>query len=171
MEKAMPKWLSAVLGTLERVCIGISQLTLFTMMLAISVDALGRYLFGRPLQGGYEITSLYFMVILTFLGMPAIHGVGGHIRIDALMHLLNWVPLRIHERASALLAAAAFGFMAWHTGLEGVEKILVRETAMGAIQMPLYLSYVWVPIGCALLALRLAVEVGYPPDRALEAQA
>ena len=167
----MPKWFAAVLGTLERICVGISQLTLFTMMLAISVDALGRYLFGRPLQGGYEITSLYFMVILTFLGMPATHGVGGHIRIDALTHLLVRVPWRFHERVSALLAAAAFGFMAWHTGLEGLEKILARETAMGAIQMPLYLSYVWVPIGCALLALRLMAEVAYPPTNALEAQA
>lgn len=152
-----------MLGPVEKICIGISQLTLLAMMMAISIDALGRFFFGKPLQGAYEVTSLYFMVILTFLGMPATHAIGGHIRIDVLRHLLDRAPFRLIDRVHAALAAAAFGFLAWHTGIDAIETIVLRETAMGAVQMPLYLSYVWVPVGCALLALRLAVEIIYPP--------
>lgn len=159
----MHKWLTATLGAAEKICIGISQLTIFAMMVTISIDALGRFLFGKPLQGGYEVTSLYYMVILAFLGMPATHAIGGHIRIDALKHLLDRVPLRLTDRINAALAAVAFSFLAWHTGIDAIEKIVLRETTMGAMQMPLYLSYVWVPVGCGLLTLRLALEIIYPP--------
>lgn len=158
----MPKILENGLSALDRVCLAVAQFAIFVMMLSISVDALGRYFFNRPLQGSFEFTTLYLMVILTFLGMPATYAGGGHIRLDVLRPWLARIPGNPVERLNALIAACIFGFLAWHSGTEAVSKFIERDTTFGVIQFPLYWSYVWVPLGCGLLALRLAVEVVFP---------
>lgn len=164
----MSKVLEDGLSVLDRVCMAVAQLAIFVMMLSISADALGRYFLNRPLQGSYEFTSLYLMVILTFLGLPATYARGGHIRLDVLRPLLARIPGRPVERLNALVAAFVFGFFAWYAGIEAIGKFVERDTSFGLIQFPLYWSYVWVPVGCALLALRLAVEVVFLPSGAEE---
>lgn len=158
----MKATLGRSLSGLEKACQAISQLTLFLMMVSISIDGLGRYLFNHPLQGGLQLTELYFMVILTFLGMPATYATGGHIRLDAIRPWLDKIPYALSERFNSLLAGGAFGIMAWQAGVVAIEKIQHLETSYGAVQFPIYLSYVWVPMGCGLLALRLTFEVLYP---------
>lgn len=158
----MPTVLEKGLSFFDRIFMAIAQLAIFTMMLSISADALGRYLFNRPLQGSFEFTTLYLMVILTFLGLPATYAGGGHIRLDVLRPLLQRIPGNPVERLNALIAASVFGFLAWHSGHEAVGKFVARDTSFGVIQFPLYWSYVWVPLGCGLLTLRLAVEIIYP---------
>lgn len=158
----MPRSIEATLSAVDRLFMLIAQVALVVMMLSISVDSLGRYLFSRPLQGSFEFTSLYLMVIVTFLAMPATYARGGHIRLDVARNLLARVPGNLSERLNALLAAAVFGFLAWHSGLEAIGKFAARDTSFGAIQFPLYWSYVWVPLGSAWLALRLALEIVFP---------
>ncbi|MBX9453647.1 MAG: TRAP transporter small permease [Mesorhizobium sp.] len=158
----MPRPLERALSFFDRIFMAIAQLAIFVMMLSISVDALGRYLFNRPLQGSFEFTTLYLMVILTFLGLPATYASGGHIRLDVLKPWLARIPGNPVERVNALIAAGIFGFLAWHSGIEAVSKFIDRDTSFGVIQFPLYWSYVWVPLGCGLLALRLAVEIAFP---------
>lgn len=159
----MPSSLQRGLSLFDRLFMMIAQAAMCIMMLSISADALGRYLFNRPLQGSFEFTTLYLMVIVTFLGLPATYARGGHIRLDVLRPWLARIPGNPVERLNALLAAAVFGFLAWHSGGEAVGKFIDRDTTFGVIQFPLYWSYVWVPLGCGLLALRLAVEIVYPP--------
>jgi TRAP-type C4-dicarboxylate transport system permease small subunit len=154
--------LGRLLTVLEKASLFIAQIALFAMMAAISIDALGRYLFNNPLPGGLQLTELYFMVILAFLGMPATYATGGHIRLDAMRKWLDKIPYTLSERLNSLLAGTVFGVMAWQAGLVALEKIQHLETSYGAVQFPIYLSYVWVPIGCGLLALRMAYEVVFP---------
>ncbi|MEO3387919.1 TRAP transporter small permease [Mesorhizobium sp. CAU 1741] len=150
------------LSFFDRLCMALAQLAIFVMMLSISADALGRYLFNRPLQGSFEFTTLYLMVILTFLGLPATYASGGHIRLDVLRPWIARIPGNPVERLNSLIAACVFGFLAWHSGLEAIAKFADGDTSFGVIQFPLYWSYVWVPVGCGLLTLRLAVEIVFP---------
>lgn len=158
----MPKILEKGLSALDRICLAVAQLAIFVMMLSITADALGRYFFNRPLQGSFEFTTLYLMVILTFLGLPATYASGGHIRLDVLRPWLMRIPGNPVERLNSLIAAGVFGFLAWYSGIEAISKFVERDATFGVIQFPLYWSYVWVPVGCGLLALRLAVEVIFP---------
>ena len=158
----MPKALEHALSIIDRVCMGGAQAALLLMMLSISADGIGRYFFNQPFQGNYEITCLYFMVILTFLGMPVTYIQGYQIRIEMLRPYLSRIPGNPLERMNALLAAVGFGFLAWHSGELAIEKFVMRETTFGMIQLPLYWSYVWVPLGSGLLALRLAIEIVIP---------
>jgi len=158
----MRHWLERGLSFFDRAFLLVAQAAILAMMITICTDSLGRYLFNRPLRGSYEITSLYLMVILVFMAMPATYATGGHIRLDLLRSLLARVPGMIFERLNAALAACAFGLLAWYAGGEAIDRFVYRRTTLGIIQFPLYWSYVWVPVGCGLLSLRLAIEVVFP---------
>jgi TRAP-type C4-dicarboxylate transport system permease small subunit len=43
----------------------------------------------------------------------------------------------------------------YFTATEAIERFRNLDTTFGAIQFPIYWSYVWVPLGCGLLSLRL----------------
>lgn len=161
----MDKTIGRALGLFDLAFMRFAQLSLFVMMLSISADALGRYLFNSPLQGGFEFTSLYLMVIITFLGMPGAYAQGGLVRLGALDPILLRIPGRLSERLNAALGAAVFAFISWHAGHEALEKFIDRDTTFGVIQFPVYWSYVWVPLGCGLLALRMGYEIFMPQDR------
>ena len=158
----MRRLVDGILRAFEFVFMRIAQLAMAIMMLGISADALGRYLFNTPLQGSFEFTSLYLMIIVTFLGMPATYTAGGMVRLEVLTGRLARVPGRIPARLNAGLGAAVFGFLAWHAGLEAIDKFRAGDTTFGAVQFPLYWSYVWFPMGAALLAARLAFETLFP---------
>jgi len=158
----MRLWLERSLSVFDRAFLLVAQAAILAMMITICTDSLGRYLFNRPMRGSYEITSLYLMVILVFMAMPATYASGGHIRLDLLRGVLARVPGMIPERLNAAMAACAFGLLAWYAGGEAIDRFVHRRTTLGIIQFPLYWSYVWVPLGCALLTLRLGIEVIYP---------
>ncbi|MGY6534140.1 MAG: TRAP transporter small permease [Pararhodobacter sp.] len=158
----MRYWLERGLSFFDRAFLLVAQVAIVLMMVTICTDSLGRYLFNRPLRGAYEVTSLYLMVVLVFMAMPATYASGGHIRLDLFRSSLARLPGMIPERLNALLAACAFGLVAWYAGGEAIDRFMQRRTTLGIIQFPLYWSYVWVPVGCTLLALRLALEVIFP---------
>lgn len=155
-------WLERGLSVFDRAFLLIAQAAIVLMMVTICTDSLGRYLFNRPLRGAYEVTSLYLMVVLVFMAMPATYAGGGHIRLDLFRGTLARFPGMIPERLNAALAAFAFGLVAWYAGGEAIDRFVQRRTTLGMIQFPLYWSYIWVPVGCTLLALRLALEVVFP---------
>lgn len=149
----------------ERAFMTVAVLSLVAMVLSVSADAIGRYLFRAPLSGNYEFTSLFAMVALTFMGMPGTYATGGHIRLTFFTPYLERIPGRISERINVILALVAFALLAWISGQEAIHKFAVNETTLGAVQFPMYWSYVWVPLGSGLLCLRLVYELFVPQER------
>lgn len=136
----------------------VAKLTMFAMMLSISADALGRYLFNRPLQGNVEMTSLYMMVILGFLGLSIAHRRQDHIQLDVFIRRFKPSVQRVVAVANALIAMVFFAALTWWSGEVALEKLVERQTTYGAQQFPLYLSYCWVPLGTAVLTLQLIID-------------
>jgi len=150
-----------VLGRLERVGDAAAALCLVVMMLTISADALGRFV-GAPLQGAYEFSELYLMVLIAFLPLARSVATGGQVRMELFLPVLERIPGRLVHRAIMLVALAAFLMLLWVTVPEAAGKFADRETSFGLVQWPLYLSYVWAPVGVTLLCVRLAWEVVHP---------
>ncbi|WP_170134005.1 TRAP transporter small permease [Palleronia aestuarii] len=144
----------------------IALLSLISMVLSVSADAIGRYAFRAPFSGNYEFTSFFAMVALTFMGMPGTYASGGHIRLTIFTPFLDRIPGRLSERINVIFGIVAFGLLAWATGQEAIHKFAVLETTLGAVQFPMYWSYVWVPLGAGLLCLRLLYELVHPQSRA-----
>jgi TRAP-type C4-dicarboxylate transport system permease small subunit len=139
-----------------------AMLSIFIMMLSISADAMSRYLLGSPITGQYEFTQYYLLVILVFMALPRTYILGGHIRLKLLDRIRSKIPFNLSERSNVLLGALAFGAVSYVSALEAIDKFANQDKLFGAIQFPIYWSYVWVPLGCSLITLRLIYELFIP---------
>ncbi len=153
------------LDLFDKAFMAVAMVALSVMAVSISADALGRYLFDSPITGQYEFTRLYLLVILVFMALPRTYTLDGHVRLRLLEKYLSRVPFGLSERLNAVLAAAAFGALAYVSTGEAAEKFANGDRLFGAVQFPLYWSYVWVPLGSSLLAVRLAFEIVFPSGR------
>jgi len=156
------KGLGRFLALFEKLYMAVAMISIFVMMLSISADALSRYLFGSPITGQYEFTQYYLLVILVFMALPRTYIIGGHIRLKLLDEYRHKIPFSLSERCNAALGGIAFGAIAYVSGLEAVDKFAHQDKLFGAVQFPIYWSYVWVPLGCGLMALRLIYEIFAP---------
>ena len=59
----------------------VSATVLFLMMMVTPVDVIGRYLFNRPLAGGFELTEM-MLAALIYCGLPLVSKRREHIVID-----------------------------------------------------------------------------------------
>lgn len=152
------------LRLIERGLMVLATLGMLLMMFFISVDALGRHLFNHPLPGIYEITSLFFMVVLVFATLSANYADDRHVRVDILSARLKERLGRNYPRLIALICLPVFLFLAWHACAEGLFKFRRLESQMGRVPLPLYLSYVWVAIGAVTISLRFILDLFVPED-------
>lgn len=157
-QKKAPRFLALF----EKLFMAVAMISIFVMMLSISADALGRYLFGSPITGQYEFTQFYLLVILVFMALPRTYVIGGHIRLNILDRYRRKIPFNLSERCNLALGGIVFGAIAYVSGLEAIDKFVHQDKLFGAVQFPIYWSYVWVPLGCGLMALRLIYEIFAP---------
>jgi TRAP-type C4-dicarboxylate transport system permease small subunit len=104
-ERTWERRVDAVLG------IGASIL-LLGMMLLTFVDVVARYLFNRPLRGGFEITELVLLVLI-FAGLPLVSHADEHVTMDFIDRMLPERAVGMLIRAVHALVAAVFFFLTW----------------------------------------------------------
>lgn len=143
----------------EAVFLYASVMAILAMMVLVSIDALARYVFGRPLQFQYELTENYLMVAAMLLPLAYVTRQGQHIAVDAFVHLLpSAFQVVVRYLASlgmiALLLAVTYG-----SGRTALEAFINNETTFGVIDWPVGWSRIWVPLGCGLFAIRLIVDL------------
>ena len=66
---------------LETALGAVSAAVLFLMMMVTTVDVIGRYVFNRPLAGGFELTEM-MLAALIYCGLPLVSKRREHIVID-----------------------------------------------------------------------------------------
>ena len=158
-----------MLSLFEKGLLAVATAGLLLMMLSITFDAMGRHLFNSPLRGNFEMTSLYFMVILVFATLSANYAQGVHVRLDVVAEGLKRRFGKNYTRVTALICLPIFALFTWHTCIEAFAKFQHLETRMGAIPFPVYLSYVWVAVGTVTLTLRFVLDIVSPLDIADDA--
>ena len=65
-----------------------SGTVLFLMMMITAVDVIGRYVFNKPLSGGFEITEM-LLAALIYCGLPLVSQRREHIVIDTFDPLMS----------------------------------------------------------------------------------
>lgn len=146
-------------GKLEVFFLRLSQISLVIMMILTTLDALSRHLLSKSITGAYEVTEMYLMVMLVFLSMSYVQKVDGHIRLDIIFERLSKRVQNILNIIFYIFAAAMMffiGFQGFNMTLSAVQNNLI---ASGLINFPLWLSYIWIPIGSFLIMIRLLLLV------------
>lgn len=115
-------------------------------------NVFGRYVFNQSIYFSEELNE-FLMVIVTFMGLGYATRKGIHIRMSA---VYDQLPPRAKKAAMILIAlttAVVMAVLAWYA-LEYVQKVANRGRVTPALQLPLYLTYIWVIVGFALTAIQ-----------------
>jgi TRAP-type transport system small permease protein len=90
---------------------------LMAMMCLTFVDVVARYVFNRPIRGGFEVTELLLLVLI-FAGLPLVSHADEHVTMDFIDRALRGgVRVWLHRIVNLLVAALMF-FMAWQVTLK-----------------------------------------------------
>jgi TRAP-type C4-dicarboxylate transport system permease small subunit len=85
---------------------------LFLMMCLTFVDVVARYVFNRPIRGGFEVTELLLLVLI-FAGLPLVSHADEHVTMDFVDRVLKPRARAWLSRLVDLLVAALMFFMCW----------------------------------------------------------
>jgi TRAP-type C4-dicarboxylate transport system permease small subunit len=85
---------------------------LFAMMALTFADVVLRYVFSRPLRGGFEVTELLLLVLI-FAGLPLVTHANEHVTMDLVDRWLTPRARRLLARAMEGASAALMFALAW----------------------------------------------------------
>ena len=145
--------LDKIFRSLERVIHGMSWLAngigafvLACMMFLIMTDVLLRYLFNRPVSGGFELVE--FMMALTIsLGMAFTGVKKGHVSVELIVSKFSERVQAAFDVFHFLVATALFFFMSWKTAQQAL-VVGKRYVTTSVLEIPVY-PFMWVLSFCA----------------------
>lgn len=120
-------------------------------------NVFGRYVFSQSIYFTEELNE-FLIIIITFMGLGYVTRKGRHIRMSAFYDLL---PVRAKKLMMVLIAsltAVVMFILAWYA-FEYVAKIARRGRVTPALQVPLYMTYVWVVFGFALTGIQYVLTM------------
>jgi TRAP-type transport system small permease protein len=82
------------------------------MMSLTFVDVVARYVFNRPLRGGFEVTELLLLVLI-FAGLPLVSHADEHVTMDFIDRIAGRRITALAKRAVHVLVAAIFFLLTW----------------------------------------------------------
>lgn len=115
-------------------------------------NVFGRYVFNQSIYFSEELNE-FLIIIVTFIGLGYATRKGIHIRMSAIYDAL---PQKLRKMLMVVIAgttAVMMAVLAWYA-LEYVQKVASRGRITPALQLPLYLTYVWVVVGLALASFQ-----------------
>lgn len=151
------------IGKTEAVILSVAVLAMAANSIA---NVLGRYLFSQSLYFSDELNQ-FLIVIITFIGLGHVTRKGKHIRMSALYDMLSIRWQKLFMIVIALMTAATLLLLTWYAG-EYVLKIAKRGRVTPALQIPLYLTYIWVVLGFFIASIQyfLTAYKNLQPDTA-----
>ena len=133
-----------------------AQLILIAMMLMITFDVLGRWLFNFPVKGTYDFTQSGLSMVI-FLGLAYTHQVKEHISIDFLIDKLPQTSQNIINTAINILIAGLMSLLALQLW-ENSQRLYNSNTVTGDLNLPIYIFAILAAIGTAVFALTAAMN-------------
>lgn len=131
---------------------------IFVMMIYITADVAGRYLFSKPIPGTFEINQM-LMVFVVFFGFAYTQASGSNIRAEMVVRLF---PPRVRltiEIFSHLVFLSIFLFLLVASTSQAIASWKEREFVTGLINIPRYPARWAVAAGAFLLCLQLVFDI------------
>jgi TRAP-type C4-dicarboxylate transport system permease small subunit len=95
-----------LLNTLRMACLAVGCFALAAMVVLPTTQIVLRGL-GAPVVGMEELTR-YFLIVVTFIGLPLVTAEGGQIRMEELLNLLPITAAGVLRVIIAIVSGAAF---------------------------------------------------------------
>lgn len=145
-----------LLDRLINLIMWIGMLAVALMMLQITIDVAGKYLFNVPIPATISLVSHYYMVFIAFLPLAFVEKRNGHISVEVLTELF---PMRTQRHIGSwtyLVSVAVFGaltYRSWQVASGArITGTFMEEYGMKIITWP---SYYLLPLGTGLMTVVL----------------
>lgn len=140
----------------------VAGVAIFGLMLAIIYDVVARYIFVRPSEWVFPVTTTGVLAV-TFLAIPDLYARREHISVDLVYNALPR-PMRLAASVLVTVVAVVFGVALTWYGFDLVAGAYQGGlTTSGLFNLPLWLVSAPIPFAGALLAL-VAVLTALPPS-------
>jgi TRAP-type C4-dicarboxylate transport system permease small subunit len=157
----IPKTSRAVSRLVANLCVGL----VYVMLGLLVTQVLMRYFPGAPPSWTEELAIILFAWLVLLYATVGLRE-GFHVAIEAIP--THWRFLsRLTDRIAALLAGG-FGLVTLTAGIAYVERTSGQKTA--ALQLPIEVLYLCVPVCGALFILHAAARLIEPADRQHEGE-
>ncbi|WP_158970706.1 TRAP transporter small permease [Chachezhania sediminis] len=123
------------------------------MMLHVTADVVGRYLFNAPLPGTTVVVANYYMIIVVFIAIGVAEERQSHIAVDALTDLLPERPRMAFAQFATLVTIVVTVILMISGWTEAVKKTNSGATMeQGSQLFEIWQSYWLIPLGAGLMA-------------------
>ncbi|MGH8600679.1 MAG: TRAP transporter small permease [Burkholderiales bacterium] len=149
------RWLRRI----EQAAMLLVAAALFSMMMITVIDVVLRYVFNAPFSWSYDVIGNYLLVILFFLALSYTLREQGHIALDLAVRKIASVRARaLLALVGDVLAFALFAGILYEGAVTTRSDWVSHYLLPGVIPLPTWLAHVFVPIGCAIIVLRVLYQ-------------
>jgi len=138
-----------VIARFEAVVLAVGVLVMASISVA---NVIGRFAFGESLYFTEELNR-FLVVLITFVGIGYAARKGRHIRMSAIYDALPDWGRKTLMVVIALATAAAMFTLAWYAYVY-VDKVAATGRVAPSLQVPLYLTFLWVPVGFVITGIQ-----------------
>ena len=129
---------------------------IFLMMLHITADVIGKFIFNRPLPGTTPIVSQYYMVVAAFLPLAIVERLTGHISVEVLFTAFPRRLRAVLTLCATALGSVVFAAMTWTSWNEALKKYAMGSFSYEqGVKILIWPTHFIVPAGTALITLVL----------------
>lgn len=122
------------------------------MALNTCTNVVARFVFGEGLFFSGEINRI-LIILITFAGLGYAARHGRHIRMSAIYDTLPATGRKVLMIAISLFTAILMFFLCYFS-IEYVNTMLGRGRVLPALNLPIWLIYIWVPVGFAITGIQ-----------------
>ena len=123
------------------------------LMAANSIaNVIGRFVFAHSLYFSEELNQ-FLIVLVTFVGLGYAARKGRHIRMSALYDQLSDRGRKLLMILIATVTSLVMFVLAYYS-YEYVARLAKLGKVTPSLQVPLYLTYIWVPIGFVITGIQ-----------------
>ncbi len=131
------------------------EVLILIMTLLITIDVIGRTLFGKSTLVADELSG-YMLVAIVSLGLAHTLKAEKHITVEIITSRLPEVKRKKLEVVVYLLSAAFMTWLTWATWYPVVKNL--NTQSITSLHMPMWIPYLLVPVGSAMLAVAFVLE-------------
>jgi TRAP-type C4-dicarboxylate transport system permease small subunit len=157
-EESFQESMLKLLNRCENVLTYLALLSTFIIMCLTTADAVGRYVFNRPIVGAYEITESYLMIAAVFLGICAAYRDGCFIRVSFFVHRLPRKARVILNYLVQIFSILLSLFFLLAT-IEQTRRKIASGIILGLWSIPVWPAYMIVSIGFFFITLLLILDL------------
>lgn len=149
---SLPGFLGVIDSGISRIEAIILAVGVLLMALNTVANVIGRFVLGESLFFSEEVNRI-LIVMITFAGIGYAARHGRHIRMSALYDALPTSARRILMIIISFVTSAVMFFLCYYS-VTYIESIYSTGRVLPTMGIPLYLMYLWVPIGFTITGIQ-----------------